>query len=419
MNTDVSVTAYATSEAHTSVSGKFTEAGVARMAKAVQTAVDGGDVAGIVTLIARGSEMHVHTSGMQDRESSTPMQRDTIFRIASMTKPICAVAALMLVEEGTFTLDTPVDEWLPELGKRQVLRAIDSQLDDTVAAARAVTVRDLLTLRMGIGAIMEAPGTYPIQSAMAAAGLQPSGEVFGEGQDVFMQRLQALPLIHQPGTRWMYHTGIDVLGVLIARAAGVTLSTFLHERIFVPLRMTDTAFFVPDSKLGRLATCYQRDPHSNQLMMFDSARGGRFSHPPAFESGGGGLVSTADDFLKFARMLLPERSDGESTVRLLSAASVAEMTTDQISAEQKAASPFIPGFWDTNGWGFGISMNTAPDDASPEPGRLGWGGGFGTQFIADPSQNLIAILLLQRVISGPDDESVNEAFIRNVYDALS
>ena len=395
---------------------RLTDAGLVRIATTAQNPVKRGEVAGVVTLVAVGGETVVNAVGVQDLESRVPMRRDTIFRIASMTKPICAVAALMLVEQGKLVLDEPVDKWLPELANRQVLRAIDSPLDNTMPATRAITLRDLMTLRMGIGMITDPPDKYPIQTAMADAGLQP-GPPFSEGPDVFMQRLGALPLIHQPGTHWMYHTGLDVLGVLIARASGIALSEFMQTRIFAPLGMTDTAFFVPEAKIARLATSYQRDPQTNALTVLDPARGGLFAQAPAFEQGGGGLVSTVDDYLAFAQILVNAGRGGGQ--QLLSADSIAQMTTDQITSAQKAASPFAPGFWDTNGWGYGVSMTTAPDNISATPGRLGWSGGYGTTFIADPSANLIAIMLLQRAMESPDDVALHEVFATEVYHALS
>src|SRR5439155_25674448 len=168
--------------------------------------------------------------------------------------------------------------------------------------------------------------------------------------DELMKRFGSLPLVHQPGERWMYHSGSDILGVLIARASGKTLEAFLRGRIFAPLGMKDTAFSAPEAKLDRLQTCYQGDA------VFDEARGGRFARPPVFESGGGGLVSTVDDYLAFGRMMLAKGLHGRE--RILSRPSVELMTADHITAEQKAASDFFPGFWDNRGWGFGMAVVT-------------------------------------------------------------
>ena len=270
-------------------SGAFSRERLGRMADVMRGYVDRGEVAGVVTLLCRHDEIHVETIGRQDLAAATPMRRDTVFRIASMTKPITAAAAMILVEEAKLRLDDPVDRWLPELADRRVLRGIDRPLDDTVPAHRQITLRDLLTFRLGVGAIMELPDRYPIQKAMTEAGLAPRPDPLPFSTDEFLARLGRLPLMHQPGERWMYHTGSDVLGALIARATGMTLGDFLQERIFAPLGMKDTAFNVPESTLGRLATCYQFG--TGRLAVYDEARGGRWSRPPAFQSGGGGRVN--------------------------------------------------------------------------------------------------------------------------------
>ena len=190
-------------------------------------------------------------------DSGEPMRRDTIFRIASVTKPIMAAAAMILVEECVLRLDDPVDELLPELADRQVLRTLDSPLDDTVPANRPITLRDLLTFRLGLRAVFAPPGTYPIQQAMEEAGSSPmcrGGSCRRFRPMSSCRRYGSLPLLHQPGERWLYNTGSDILGVLIARATGMSLGEFLQERIFAPLGMKDTAFSVPADKLDRLPT---------------------------------------------------------------------------------------------------------------------------------------------------------------------
>jgi CubicO group peptidase (beta-lactamase class C family) len=323
---------------------------------------------------------------------------------------------MILVEDGKVALDDPVDRWLPELANRKVLRSLASSLDDTVPARRAITVRDLVTLRLGIGAVMEEPGKYPIQKAMADAELAPSENLFRHSPDEFMKRLGGLPLIHQPGENWMYHTGFDVLGVLIARAAEMSFGDFLEQRIFAPLEMQDTGFSVPQAKLGRFATCYRADPPSGKLVVWDEARGGRWSRPPVFEAGGGGLVSTADDYFAFARMMLDHGMRDQHVI--LAPHSVEAMITDQITPAQKAASTFYPGFWDTRSWGFGLSMTTAPDDIAKVPGRYGWDGGYGTTYVADPHEDMVAILLTQRVMQGPDDSAINQEFLKLAYRAV-
>ncbi|MBN8228466.1 beta-lactamase family protein [Corallococcus macrosporus] len=387
---------------------------LADLTSALRGHVERGDLPGLVALVARGDTVHVDALGTQGLTEGPPMRRDSLFRLASMGKPITAVATLLLVEEGKLSLDAAVDPWLPELANRRVLRRPDGPLDDTVPAKRAITVRDLLTLRWGLGAVMAPPGTHPIQRAMAEARVTPGFNAITDPPDEYLRRLGTLPLLHQPGERWAYHTGYEVLGVLVARASGMRFDDFLRERLFLPLGMSDTAFVVPEEKLDRLTTAYARDPATGRLEAWDTPTNSHWSRPPAFLSGGGqgGLVSTADDLLAFCRMLLG------GGPRVLSRASLQQMLTDQIPEAQKAASPFYPGFWDASGWGFGGSVTTKPDGVSPTAGRYGWAGGYGPMFFIDPQQGLTALLLLQRRMQGPDDEALAMEFSRAAYRTL-
>jgi CubicO group peptidase (beta-lactamase class C family) len=233
---------------------------LARLTAGMAAPVERGEIPGLVALVARGEDVHVEVHGKADLASGAPMRRDTIFRIASVSKPITAVAAMMLVEEAILRLDEPVTTWLPELADITVLRRLDGPIDDVVSAARAITVRDLLTFRMGLGAVMAAPGTYPIQAALAQASLAPGPSGPQITPDAWIAGLGRLPLIHQPGEQWMYHTGSDVLGLLIARASGMSLGDFLRRRLFEPLGMKDTGFSVPAADIGRLSTAYVRAP---------------------------------------------------------------------------------------------------------------------------------------------------------------
>src|SRR5437764_4950886 len=220
----------------------------------------------------------------------------------------------------------------------------------------------------------------------------------------WMRRLGSLPLMHQPGERWMYNTGSDVLGVLIARAAGQPLETFLRERIFEPLGMKDTGFSVPAPKLERLATSYWTDPTSGKLTVYDEAVGGQWSREPAFPSGAGGLVSTIDDYLAFGQMMLSQGKHGKE--RLLSRLSVELMTTDQLTPEQKAVSGLFPGFFDSQGWGLGVCVVTRRDDISAVPGRYGWDGGLGTSWYSDPREEVVIILMTQSAWAYPSPPNV-------------
>ena len=372
-----------------------------------------GGVPGMVTLLSRHGEVRVEAIGNMAL-GGAPMQRDTIFRIASMTKPVAAVAAMILVEECKLRLDDPVDALLPELANRKVLRTIESEIDDTVPAERAITLRDILTFRLGYGMIPIFPDRYPIQKAITAAGLAP-GPVFPFfPPDELMRRYGALPLVHQPGERWLYNAGSEILGVLIARAAGTTLGEFLRERIFDPLDMKDTAFFVPQDKLDRFATTYMRDRATEQLKVFDDPATGAFAKPPVFENASGGLVSTADDFNAFAQMMLNGGRLGNE--RILSRPAVELMTTDQLAPAQKAGSELF--FNDNRGWGFGLSVFTRRDQLCNVPGRYGWEGGYGTSWYSDPMENLTGILLTQRMMESPQMPPVMADFWTSAYQAI-
>jgi len=391
---------------------------LARMHTVLGGYIDRGEMPGLVALVSRGEDLHVEALGALSF-GGAPMKRDTIFRIASMTKPITATATMILVEECRLRLDDPVDELLPELASRKVLRSLDAPLDDVVPAKRAVTLRDLLTFRWGFGAVMVSASAYPIQKAMEAAGLLAGPNPLEQEPDDYMKRLGALPLMHQPGEKWMYHTGADVLGVLIARASGQSFRDFLCERIFAPLGMKDTDFHVPAEKRDRFSASYQRDPATTKLAVHDDPRGSRWSKPPAFASGGGGLVSTADDYLAFLRMMLGKGRYGNT--RLLSPASVALMTMDHLTDAQKEGMEMF--FGDGHGgfkagWGFGVGVDTKRVDLSSAPGRFGWAGGLGTIGYADPRENLAGILLTQRMIESPVSPRVMSDFWTIAYQAI-
>ncbi|MGH2614464.1 MAG: serine hydrolase domain-containing protein [Thermomicrobiales bacterium] len=370
-----------------------------RMHEIMAGHVERGAAPGLVTVVSRRGEIHVDAIGMTEVDGSDPMRRDTIFRIASVTKPIVAAAAMILVEETVLRLDDPVDALLPELADRQVLRSLDSEPDDTVPANRPITLRDLLTFRLGYGLIFAPPDTYPIQQVMDESGVFPNVAAGGImptlPPDELMQGYGNLPLLHQPGEQYFYNSGSDILGVLIARATDMSLGEFLQERLFTPLGMKDSGFSVPGDKLDRLPTSYFTNPETGTLEVFDGVEDSRWASPPPFESGGGGLVSTADDLLTFGEMMLNNGAYGDE--RILSRPSVTLMTTDHITPEQKAASPFFPASWENRGWGFGVAIDTRRDNLWQTPGRYGWFGGYGTSWDVDPAEEMITILLTQSV----------------------
>jgi CubicO group peptidase (beta-lactamase class C family) len=396
--------------------GGLSRARLGRVHDVMAGYVERGEIPGLVTVVSRRGEVHVDAVGTLAAGGSAPMRRDSIFRIASLSKPVTAAAAMILVEETKLRLDDPVERWLPELADRRVLRSLESPLDDTVPAQRPITVRDLLTFRLGLGAVMIFPSRHPIQFAMEEAGIAVGPFLPSFPPDEYMARFGSLPLVHQPGEAWMYHSGSDLLGVLMSRVTGQSLEAFLRERLFAPLGMRDTGFSVPESKLDRLTTAYMTDPQTGGLTIFDQARGGRFAQPPVFESAGGGLVSTADDYLAFCRMMLNKGEYGGQ--RILSRLSVELMTADHITPEQKARSLFFPGFWDNRGWGFGLSIITRRDELAGVPGRFGWDGGYGTSGYIDPKEDLVGILLTQRVLDSPTGANVAFDYWTSVYQAI-
>lgn len=332
------------------------------------------------------------------------MTRESIFRIASMTKPVTAAAVMMLVDEGRFTLDDPVEKWLPELAAPVVVRTPSSPVDDVVPASRPITVFDLLTFRAGYG--------MPSDFSLPAVGLlfsdlklDPMQPQLAAAPDEWMAVLSRIPLLHQPGEHWLYHTCSDILGVLIARASGRPLPEFLAERLFEPLGMVDTGFAVPAAKLDRFTSLYRPD-EAGGLELAD-APDGQWSTVPAFPSGGGGLVSTVDDWHSFARMLLADGSGGG--LRLLSPASVRQMTTDHLTASQRAAGAL---FLEGQGWGFGGSVDVEAADPWNRPGRYGWIGGTGTAGHIVPSTGAVTILLTQLQLTEPTSPARLRDFLR-------
>ncbi len=360
--------------------------------------VERGLLPGLVTLVARRGEVHVDVIGNKALGGRDPMRRDTLFRITSMTKPITAAAAMILVEECKLRLDEPVDRFLPELADRRVLKRLDGPLDDTVPAQRPISLRDLLTFRSGYGLVWGSPEQFPILKTIANLGIVgfgPPNPATLHGPGEWLKRLGTLPLLHQPGEKWLYNTGAYILGVLVARAAGQSFGDFLCERIFEPLGMKDTGFFVAPRKLDRLATSYWVNDKTGALDRYDGDEDSRWAKPPAFEDGGAGLVSTVDDYLAFAQMLLNKGKHG--AMRILSRPSVELMTADQMTPAQRAASDFLGESWDNRGWGFGVGLVTGRDGL-PAPGSYGWPGGFGTAWANDPSEEMIGILMTQRAL---------------------
>ena len=370
------------------------QAGLEHLHEAMAVRVAKGELPGIVTLVARDEDVHVDVIGAKAFSGDDPMRRDTIFRITSMTKPILAAATMMLVEDGKLALDEPVDRLLPELADRRVLKRIDGPLDETVPARRPITVEDLLTFRMGHGLIMEPTFDPPFPIVIAARDLElvmgPPEPRTPLNPDEWLKRFGTLPLMYQPGERWQYNTGSLVLSVLVARASREPLADFFRTRIFEPLGMKDTGFSISAAQSRRLPSYYQTNFQTGTLELQTVSAPSVWTQPPAFPSGAAGLVSTIDDYFVFARLLLNEGVHGGR--RLLSERSVTLMTTNRLTVEQMAAGgPILDG----QGWGYGMSVVTSPDDVSAVPGRYGWNGGYGTYWFNDPTRRLVAIAMTQ------------------------
>jgi CubicO group peptidase (beta-lactamase class C family) len=365
----------------------------------LNTVIEAGDLSGAVTLVWRGGEVvRVDTLGRRNIAEDLPMTRDTIFRIASMTKPITSVAALMLMEEGKLSLDDPITKWAPEFAEMKVLASATGPLDETYPAPRDITIDDLMTHRAGLayGFTSIGPIAHAHQKAL--------GDVLNAplAADAWMKALGGLPLSYPPGERFHYSHATDVLGFLVGRIAGMDFRDFLMSRVFEPLGMADTDFYIPPEKRSRGAVVYSLDDKTGAL---EPVAFRTHDTPPAFCGGGGGLVSTADDYLKFARPLL---NGGEvDGVRLLKPETVAMMRTNRLTEAQRAV-PFmgIP-FWLGQGFGLGLSVIMNPElqawMGAGSEGSFGWPGAFGTWWQADPVEDLIILYLVQNSMPlGPE-----------------
>ena len=358
--------------------------GLDRFGAVAASHVSDDNVPGLVALVAQGDEVHVEAIGTL-AIGGRPVERGSLFRIASTTKPITGAATLALVREGLFELDEPVDRLLPELANRRVMRRMDGPLNDTVPAVGPVTVRGLLTFTFGFGMALQmfmATEPWPVVAAATQAGLAtigpPQPDAFVD-PDTWIAHFGELPLLAQPGEQWLYNTGSHVLSVLCARAAGMSYDDVLRTRIFEPLGMPDTGFYTED--VLRLATAYQ--PTTDGNVIWDPPDG-QWSRRPAFYDGAAGLLSTVDDLLAFARMLL---RGGEP---VLTADQVREMSYDHLTAPQRE---FGMAFLGGRGWGLGTSVVLD----GPWAGAIGWDGGLGTSFLVHPERDLAVIVLTQRM----------------------
>ncbi len=366
--------------------------------------VDDGTVPGAVALVSSGGRLEVEAVGSSDAAGAAPMARDSIFRVASITKPITAAAAMLLVDEGRIALDDPIGEWLPELAAPSVVRLPDAPIDDLVPAERPITVLDLLTSRAGYGfpSDFSLPALQPLLVAVQEGMREPHSV---PPPDEWLAQLSQIPMLRQPGEAWLYNTCSDILGVLVARVSGQSFSGFLAERLFKPLGMRDTGFSIAAGKEGRLASYYAPGP-SGELSPVESPDR-NWTKEPAFPSGAGGLLSTADDWHAFGRLLLGGGiADGR---RILAEESVRAMTSNYLTDAQREASTL---FLEGQGWGFGGSVDVEPIDPWNVAGRYGWVGGTGTTAHVVPATGAITILLTQVQMTGPTPTPLMRGFWR-------
>jgi CubicO group peptidase (beta-lactamase class C family) len=359
----------------------------------LQRHIDDGAYPGAVGLIARGDRVEIAAVGVQS-VGGPPMAEDSIFRLASITKPITAAAVMMLVDEARVKLSDPVARWIPALADPIVVRTPSSALDDVVPARRPITVFDLLSSQAGYGFASD----FTLPSIQALATVQTDGRhpAAYPPPDAWIARLAALPLAYQPGEAWLYDTCSTLQGVLVERVTSGTLPSFLTDRVFGPLGMADAAFFVPEAKRARLTSYYRPGPQ-----LVDGPLG-EFAAPPAFALGNGGLTGTATDWLAFGQMLLAGGAG------LLTPDSVRLMTTDNTTPDQRAVGKL---FLDGQGWGFGGGVDIAAANPWNVPGRYGWVGGTGTCAHIDPSAGTVAILLTQM----GEDSPVTPQWMRDFW----
>jgi CubicO group peptidase (beta-lactamase class C family) len=382
-----------------------------RIATEVDQSIRDKQIAGAVTMVIRhGKVAWLKPQGMLDREAGKAMTADAMFRICSMTKPITSVAVMMLYEEGKFALEDPISKYLPEFKSPKVLARTASGATYTIPAKREITIRDLLRHTSGLTYNWNAELGKMYDDANVATGILEYDGTIADS----VKRLAAQPLLFNPGERWEYSLSVDVLGRLVEVVSGMPLDEFFRTRIFEPLGMKDTYFYPPQDKVSRLATAYgifddkltrfPDKPVVDGLLTYDASY--PVDGPKKLFSGGGGLVSTAEDYARFCQMMLDNGMVNGK--RLLSPKSIELMTHDQlgrIGPEQ--------GF----GLGFGIDGVKAPLDELGTPGEYGWGGFFYTQFRNDPKEQMIVIFMAQLHPAG--DVNIQNRVMNLAYQAIT
>lgn len=347
---------------------------------------------GAVVGLLRDNRISLFSAGHMESARLRPMPTDALFRISSMSKPLVALALLQLIEDGLVGLHDPVASWLPELAHPRVLQRIDGPLDETVPAETPITVEQLLSSRFGAGILAMPPGATPIQREIAKLGLLgfgPDDPANPMTSDEWIGHIGALPLLAQPGHSWFYNVSTLVQGILVARVTGKSLSEQIAERITIPLGMVDTGFLVPEEKRDRLTASYTGD-----MALTDESRSSAWLRKQQFEVS---MVSTAADYLAFARML---GNDGEGpNGRLIGRESLRWMLSDHLTPDQRDAGT---AFLDGRGWGYGVSVDANRQVTAELTGEIGWAGGLGTSWTSDLGQNSAIVVLGCRAIDHPD-----------------
>lgn len=353
--------------------------------------VAAGELPGAAWLVRAGGEVARGATGSHGTADGRAVSTDTVFRISSMTKPIAAALAMTLIDDGTLTLGTPVDDLLPELADRRVLLDPAGPLTETVPATRPILLRDVLEFRLGLGMDFTGPWPGPVLAALAEAGLAvgPPAPQHNPAPDEWMRILGTVPLAYQPGERWLYHSGASVLGVLIARATGRELPDVLTERILAPLGMSSTGFGVPAGAAVRFGPHWAPGEDGGAPQIYDPADG-QWARSPAFPDGGDGLVSSVDDLAAFAGMLSAGGVTGAGD-RVLSEAAVSAMTTERVGSIDHEG----------GGWGLGLGVRRVDEPGRRHARSYGWDGGLGSSWWTDPVSGVTAILLTNQMWTSP------------------
>lgn len=390
----------------------FSRSGLEALDMRLEALVEAGDRSGVVAILARDGDIrHVATAGFADVEAGTPMTADTLVRVASMTKPVTALAVMILIEDGVLSLETPVSDYISAFADARVATAVnvDEEFDiPTEPLERPITIEHLLTHTSGVGYV------FDYQTNLGA--LYIGNDIYSGGGDTLAERMETLaglPLYFQPGERWFYSYASDVLGHVVEQASGMSLEAFMDERIFTPLGMDDTTFFPGETHAGRVATLYTHDDMSALTAIEGSADQALVA---PFAAGGAGLFSTANDYLRFAQMLANGGAlDG---VRIISADSVEAMATPHVQADRapQGMTDMDMGY----GYGVGVVYDGPGDHPWRRVGDFGWAGYFDTEFVVSPSTGMVALILAQEQPGATTAEttSARDVFDEHVYGAL-